>query len=62
MTASRADRGASGEAAAHGAALAYLSCASPALVDARSADVEIAQQLRTLADSQQEAGVALAMT
>lgn len=62
VTASRADRGASGEAAAHGAALAYLRAArAQALVDARSADVEIAQQLRTLADSQQKAGVAPAI-
>jgi len=62
VTASRADRGASGEAAAHGAALAYLRTArAQALVDARSADVEIAEQLRTLAESQQKAGVAPAI-
>ena len=62
VTASRADRGASSEAAAHGAALAYLSAArAQAVVDARSADVEIAQQLRTLAESQQQAGVAPAI-
>jgi outer membrane protein TolC len=62
VEASRGDRGATGEASAENAALAYLRAArAEALVDARRADVDIAEQLAGLAESQQKAGVAPAI-
>lgn len=59
VDASRADRNATSESAATQAALAYLDSAHDlALLEARNADLAIANELLTLAESQQRAGVA----
>jgi outer membrane protein len=59
VDASRADRNATSESAAAAAALAYLDVAhDQALLAARNADFAIANELLSLAESQQKAGVA----